>query len=191
VILETILKSNLLATSVLAALGLFAVGQANATNQFANFSTSTVLDGGSIELDGTITDSNGNALPWVAELYARAGECVRFFITSTFFDAELTVVSPNGTVFRDDDSGGSLRPLVEIGSAPATGWYTVQVATFNGLPTLNNFALKYGRYPFGNPNCANPSLPFSRVNEGGEASKQPAAAEAVQPAIATDPAGAR
>jgi hypothetical protein len=185
------LKFDLLATALLAALGLFAVGQAHATNQFVNLSTRTDLDGGSIEIDGTLTDSDANALPWVAELYARAGECVRFFITLAGFDAELTVISPDGTVFRDDDGGGSLRPLVEIGSAPATGWYTVQVATFNGLPALDNFALKYGRYPLGNPNCANPTQPFSRVKGGGEHSKQPAVAEPVKPTIATDPAGAR
>ena len=48
--------------------------------------------------------------------------------------------------------GGSLRPLVEIASAPKFGWYTVQIAQFAGVPTTGDFTLKYGRYTAGNPN---------------------------------------
>jgi hypothetical protein len=191
--LETILKSNLLATSVLAALGVFAVGQAAATNLFNPVvSTTTVLDGASIELDGTLNDTSVNAQPWVAELYAGIGECVRFFVTTTAFDAKITVITPNGTIFRDDDSGGLLRPLVEIGSAPLSGWYTVQVAHFAGQPQNANFALKYGRYNFGNPNCAVPTSPLARGEDGADSAAKPAGAgEAAVPALATDPTGAR
>jgi hypothetical protein len=190
--LETILKSNLLATSVLAALGVFAAGQAAATNLFNPVvSTTTVLDGASIELDGTLNDTSVNAQPWVAELFAGIGECVRFFITTTAFDAKVTVITPNGTIFRDDDSGGLLRPLVEIPSAPVSGWYTVQVAQFSGVSQNANFALKYGRYNFGNPNCALPTTPLGSDDGADRAAKQGQAAEAAMPAAATDPAGAR
>jgi hypothetical protein len=188
--LETILKSSLLATSVLAALGFLAAGQASATNLFNPVvSTTSVIDGASRELDGTLNDTGANSQPWVAELYAGVGECVRFFVSTTAFDAKLTVITPNGTIFRDDDSGGSLRPLVEINGAPVSGWYTVQVAHFAGQPQNANFALLYGRYNFNNPNCATPTFPLARVNEGALAAKEPAAA--AEPAAPTDPAGAQ
>lgn len=186
------MKSSLLASSFLAALGILSAGQADATNLFnPNVSTTTVIDGASIELDGTLNDTFSNAQPWVAELYVGAGECARFFVTTTAFDAKLTVITPNGAIFRDDDSGGSLRPLVEINGAPVPGWYTVQVAQFSGQPQNANFALKYGRYNFNNPNCGTPTSPLSVPNEGEQAAKQPAAAEAAMPAAATDPSGAR
>ena len=93
------------------------------------------------------------------QLYAGVGECLRLFVSSTAFDSELTVISPNGSVYRDDDSGGSLRPLVQIANAPSQGWYTVQVAHFNGQPINANFTLLYGRYTAGNANCAIPTQP--------------------------------
>lgn len=156
------MKTRLLATSALSLVGLFASAHANATNLFdPTVSSTTVLDGSSVELNGTLNDTNGNSQPWTAELYAAAGECVRFFVTSTAFDAKLTVIAPNGSVFRDDDSGGLLRPLVKIANAPNSGWYTVQVAHFAGFPINANFRLLYGRYTAGNINCATPTLPVS------------------------------
>jgi hypothetical protein len=158
--MEVIMKSK----SILVPALLLACGVASATNLFdPTVSSTTVLDGSSIELDGTLHDTNGNPAPWVAELYAGRGECVRLFVTTTAFDAKLTVVAPNGTVYRDDDGGGSLRPLVKIASAPVQGWYTVQVAHYAGLPQNANFTLLYGRYTAGNANCANPTPPFART----------------------------
>jgi len=156
------MKTKLLALSVLSVLGAFASNQVNATNLFDPFvSTTTILDGSSVRLDGTLNDTNGNSQPWTAELYAAPGECVRFFVTSTAFDSELTVIAPNGTVYRNDDGGGSLRPLVKIPSAPSQGWYTVQVAHFAGAAINSNFTLLYGRYSAGNVNCANGTPPLS------------------------------
>jgi hypothetical protein len=183
------LKSTLLATSVLAALGVFAVGQASATNMFNdNVSNTGVIDGASLTINGTLNDSNANAQPWVAELYAGTGECLRLFVSSQAFDAKLTVISPNGEIFRDDDSGGSLRPLVEINGAPVSGWYTVQVAGFSGLPQNGTFTLLYGRYLFDNPNCSSPTQPL--ILQGQDtAAKEPVAAPA-SPPPSTDPSGA-
>ena len=172
-------------------MGILATGQADATNLFNPVvSTTSVLAGTSIELDGTLNDTGVNSQPWVAELYAGIGECVRFFVTTTAFDAKLTVITPNGTIFRDDDSGGSLRPLVEINGAPVSGWYTVQVGHFAGQPQNANFALLYGRYNVNNPNCGTPTSPFSQVNDGVQAAKE-SAPEAAVPAAPTAPAGAR
>ena len=155
------MKSILLALSTLSASALLAPA-ANATNLFdPTVSSTTTLDGSSLELDGTLNDTNGNAQPWTAELYAGVGECLRLFVTTTAFDAKLTVIAPNGTVFRDDDSGGSLRPLVRVASAPVQGWYTVQVAHYAGAPQNANFTLLYGRYTAGNPNCAVATTPMA------------------------------
>jgi hypothetical protein len=171
------MKSKLLLAPAL----LLACGLASATNLFdPSVSSTSTLDGSSLELDGTLHDTNGNPAPWVAELYAGAGECVRLFVTTTAFDAKLTVVAPNGAVYRDDDGGGSLRPLVKIGSAPVQGWYTVQVAHYAGVPQNANFTLLYGRYVAGNVNCANPTSPFGRTRSD-EMLKDPSLEPAQEP----------
>jgi len=155
---------------------LLACGLASATNLFdPSVSSTSTLDGSSIELDGTLHDTNGNPAPWVVEVYAGVGECLRLFVTTTAFDAKITVMAPNGAVYRDDDSGGSLRPLVKIGGAPVQGWYTVQVAHYAGMPQNANFTLLYGRYTAGNVNCANPTSPFGRTRSD-EALKDPSLA---------------
>jgi len=165
-------RSASFALSWLVAAGNACIPAADATNLYNPVvSSTTVLDGASIELDGTLNDSNGNAQPWVAELYAGGGECARFFITTTAFDAKLTVITPSGFIYRDDDSGGSQRPLVKINGTPVSGWYTVQVSHYLGRPQNANFALKYGRYNFNNPNCDNQTIPLNAPNEGDQVVK--------------------
>lgn len=150
-----------IAVAALSFVGFLVNTSAHATNLFdPTVSATTVLDGDSVRLDGTLNDV-GNVRPWTAELYAAPGECLRLFVTSTAFDSKLTVTAPNGQVYRDDDSGGFLRPLVKIANPPVRGWYTVQVAEWTGAPTNANFTLLYGRYTAGNPNCAGGTLPVS------------------------------
>jgi hypothetical protein len=174
------LKSNLIIAPALAALGALACSQAAATNMFNPVvSSSTVLDGASIAISGTLNDTSNNAQPWVAELFAGAGECMRLFVTTTAFDAKITVAAPNGEIFRDDDSGGFLRPLVKIAGAPVSGWYTVQVAQFAGAPTDTSFTMLYGRYDGGNINCATPTVPLARgAGAAPEEAKAPPATAA-------------
>jgi len=134
---------------------LLAAGLANATNLYdPSVSSTSDLDGSSVVLDGTLSDTNGNAEPWVVQVFAGVGECLRLFVPSAEFAPKLVVVSPDGHVYRDSTSGGSRQPLVRIASAPARGWYTVQVAQVNGVPQNANFELLYGRYTAGNVNCA-------------------------------------
>jgi hypothetical protein len=180
---EIPLKRNLLALSVFASLGVLASTHAGAaTNMFdATVSTATKLDATAVTLNGTLHDTNGNSQPWTTQVYAQAGECLRLFVTSTSFDAKLEVIAPDGEVFRDDDSGGSLRPLVKIASAPNFGWYTVQVAQFDGTPLTADFTMKYGRYNNGNPNCATPTNPLAIVGAALESVKDPMATAPAQP----------
>ena len=158
------MKANPFALSIIASLGILASMQAGAaTNLFdPTVTTATKLNAGAVTLNGTLHDTNGVAQPWTTQVYAQPGECMRLSITTTAFDAKMEVVAPPGEVFRDDDSGGSLRPLVEIASAPNFGWYTVQVAQFAGTPVTADFTLKYGRYNNGNPNCAVPTSPLAQ-----------------------------
>jgi hypothetical protein len=159
---------KLIAPPVIAAACALASLHAGAsTNMFdPSVSSATKIDGSEIVLNGTLHDTNGLTMPWTTSVYAQPGECMRLFVDSVNFDPKLTVLAPDGEVFRDDDSGGSLRPLVKIASTPVQGWYTVQVAHFSGAPQADtDFVLKYGRFTAGNPNCANPTVPL--VNAGG------------------------
>jgi hypothetical protein len=169
------LKPNLLALGILAGLGVLASTWAGASTNMSDASVNTGVkpDVGAVTINGSLHDTNGVAQPWTTQVYAQPGECLRLFVTTTNFDAKLVVLAPNGTVFRDDDSGGSLRPLVKVASAPNFGWYTVQVAQFAGAPTTADFTLKYGRYNGGNPNCANPTTPASNPGGAPEAAKDP------------------
>ena len=163
---EFSMTSRKLAAAALAAIALLAAQAAGAMNLFApTVSNSGTLDGGSIDLAGTLHDPGANARPWVGQLYAGEGECLRLAVTTNAFDAKLTVFAPTGAVYRDDDGNGDLRPLVKIASAPASGWYTVQLAQFNGAPVNQPFHMLYGRYIGGNINCENGTVPLT----GGEA----------------------
>ena len=153
-------------------------------------STTTVLDGSSVRLDGTLHDTNSNTNPWTIQVYSTAGHCLRLFVSSTFFDSKMVVIAPNGLVYRDDDSGGSLRPLVKIANAPVTGWYTVQVAHWLGAPMNNNFTLLYGRYTAGNPNCFGETISLQPEAAAAEtAAKDPLDIGPVTPPRPNSPGG--
>lgn len=156
------MNTKILALSALSMLSAFASTQASATNLFdPTVSATTIADGSSVRLDGTIHSFGPSAGVWTADVFAAPGECLRLFVSSTSFDSELTVIAPNGSVYRNDDGGGSLRPLVKIAGAPNNGWYTVHVGQFSGTPTEANFTLLYGRYSAGNVNCSGGTAPFS------------------------------
>src|SRR5437016_14623116 len=112
------MHSKLLLTTAV----LLAASVANATNLFdPRVGTLNTLDSESVALNGTLHDTNGNPQPWVIQVYAGAGECLRLFVDSAGFDAKLVAVAPDGIVFRDDNSGGQGRPLVKV-ARTAQGW---------------------------------------------------------------------
>jgi hypothetical protein len=124
-------------------------------------STCTGADCSSVQIGGTVTNPSNNNHPWVINTFAAAGECVRLRVLSQAADLEMTVVSPDGSVFRNDDGGlapCALCSLVKF-VAPSRGWYTVQVSHFGGTPTYSDLQLAYGRYNGANPNCASPTVP--------------------------------
>ena len=125
-----------------------------------NNCSTVILDGNvkSIPATATVPSMTGK---WVGEVFARANECLRVAVVAQSADFETTVVSPDGTVWRNDDFGGTLFPRVAINGTPTGGWYTVSISHFSGAPVTGTFGLRYGRYPLNNPNCAAPTTTLS------------------------------
>lgn len=158
------MPANYFLISALATVIVCGAGAATASEIFdPNRSGCTGVNCSSVTLSGTYFNHvNASAKPWVIQAYGETGECLRFQILSEDRDLEMVVTTPNGTVYRNDDGlVGSCTncPLVKVGSASNNGWNTVQIAHFAGLPTEANFALAYGRYPAGNPNCSTATPP--------------------------------
>lgn len=115
-----------------------------------------------INTNVTTSSSLNGIEPFVMQVMSTTQFCTRLDVLSQNTDMEITVISPDGTVFRNDDRPGDLRPLVVIPAGQTTGWYTVQISRYNGVaPTPGahyDAALSYGRYSGStNPNCANPT----------------------------------
>jgi len=152
--LDTPMFPKLIALAIAASVGASITPVAQATSIMDPVVSNSVQVGaGSIRINGTLNDTGTDSRPWTAEFYAGFGECVRFAVATQTFDSAITLITPNGQLYRDDDGNGSLRPLVRMASAPVSGWYTVQVAHYYAAPTVGDFVLQYGRYPAGNINC--------------------------------------
>jgi len=114
-----------------------------------------------------MTDLAGEADPFTTQVWATDGICLRLDMVGSNEDnqdAEMVLVAPDGTVYRDDDRpNGSRLPLIEVPSTPIRGWYTLQVYRFDGRLAPGDhrlFTLQYGLYNAGNPNCADlPTTP--------------------------------
>lgn len=150
-------------------------GEASASAKLfdPSVSTCTGANCSSIRLDGTITSFGPSSGSWIGELFAGPNECMRLEVTSPTGggadDLEITAIAPNGSVFRDDDSGAGLAPLVRINGTPNNGWYTVQVNQFAGSAVDKNFTLFYGRYNVNNPNCLPGTTPVIGASGGAKA----------------------
>jgi hypothetical protein len=123
----------------------------------------TTLNCGAVVLNG-ITQGNvfADSIPFTSSFFANTGDCIRLDVTVADADLEIVLVSPNGTVFRNDDRPGSTRPLL-IARAPKKGYYTAQINVFNGAQPANSlqtFTLAYGRYVEGTAtNCPSVQTP--------------------------------
>ena len=96
------------------------------------------------------------------QVFGAAGECLRLDVASQDIDLEVLVLSPDGTLWWNDDRipGVDRKPLVKISNTPRRGWYTVHISHYDGLPRYSNFVLNYGRYSAANLNCASPTPPI-------------------------------
>jgi hypothetical protein len=121
-------------------------------------SSCSTVNCSSLEIGGTLMSlPNLSALPWTTSVYARSGECLRLDVTWQQNDLETVVRSPNGTIYREDDTSGT-RPIVSF-VVSQTGWYSVSIAHWSGSAVNADFILKYGRYNGSNMNCARRSTP--------------------------------
>lgn len=144
------------ASAILAG-SLLMAAPASATQLFTN---------GSVTLGGTVNGSGVSAGPWTAELFASAGQCLHLNVTQQDQDYEMTVVAPNGTVFRNDDRGGagcSTCPQVKINGTPNNGWYTVSISQFAGASVQGHFQLLYQRTATGSAVCLPATPPTAAV----------------------------
>jgi hypothetical protein len=128
-------------------------------------SSCTGLNCSSLRLPGTVLTDGPSAKPWVAQLHAPFGRCVRLQVISQETDLEMVVTAPDGSsVFWNDDGfidPVPFAPVVKIASAPKEGWYTVRLSEFVGMPVDKNFVLLYGVYAADNPNCADATTPLT------------------------------
>src|SRR4051812_25665905 len=140
----------------------------------------------SVQLGGTINANGAVAGPWVAEIFASQGQCLRLDVTQENVNTEIVAVSPSGLVFRNDDrSGADQRPLVGI-NGTERGFYTVQVSTSAGDAVESDFVLAFGRYNLNNPNCT-PATQPAAAETAGPAAK----GGSVGPGVAGGPSNGR
>jgi len=135
----------------------------------------------------TIRGVHQRTEPFLLQVFASEGECLRLDVDGQSDDAAMLLATPSvnyGVVSDDRDfDGGDLRPLILVDPVPWTGWYTVAVSYFDLGNQRVKFNLKYGRYPSGNPNCvqaptATAAAPqIKRFNEGVSKASAPAALE--------------
>lgn len=105
----------------------------------------------------TIRGVHQRTEPFLLQVFASEGECLRLDVDGQSDDTAMLVATPSvnfGVVSDDRDfDGGDFRPLITVDPVPWTGWYTVAVSYFDLDNRRVKFNLKYGRYPSGNPNC--------------------------------------
>jgi hypothetical protein len=104
--------------------------------------------------------------PWVWQVSATAGECLRVHVTTAATDLEMALVSSDPAkaaggvnfIWANDNNGADNKPLIKVDPVPVSGLYVIVVAA-KGTASSNPFVLKYGRYQSGNGNCAGPTQP--------------------------------
>jgi len=107
----------------------------------------------------TLRGIHQNSEPFIVQVYARAGECLRLDVREQTEDLAMTVLAPsvNFGASVDDRDAGDARPLIFVDPVPSTGWYTVAISYYAYDTVVARFELDYGRYPTGNANCAAPA----------------------------------
>ena len=146
------LATRVLGTSILS-VGLF-VGPAHHAWAGAKiFSIGTTTVNGSYE-----TNLNDNRDPWVAQVFSSGNECLRIAVTSQGTDLEATLVSPSGRVWQDDDSNGSLRPLIKA-ITDVRGWYPLILSHFAGDIANADFTFEVVRLASDDALCNPPTDP--------------------------------
>lgn len=145
---------------LLAVLVLVGGGPAAATNMFSEAPLSCSYPNcNSLKIKGTVLLSSNFAVPWVAQIAARQGECLRIDVIAQGTDLEAVLIAPDGnrTWRNDNRSTSDLKPLIMTYGVPQNGWYTLQLSHAAGAPANADFTLFFGRYPVNDQlNCPLP-----------------------------------
>src|SRR3954451_21109817 len=93
----------------------------------------TTLNCGAVVLNGiAVKNAFGDSVPFTSEVFGDVGNCIRLDVTAQSSDMEIVLVSPSGSVWRNDDRvSGDLRPLITA-RADVKGYYTVQINYYSG-----------------------------------------------------------
>ena len=92
--------------------------------------------------------------PFVIQVFAREGECMRLDVSTQTEDTAMVIIATTAGDFLGVDDTFELRPIFGLDPVPATGWYTVAIGYFDYDPRIARFTLEYGRYPSGSINCS-------------------------------------
>ena len=122
----------------------------------------TVLNCGAVLFSGVIErNSTVGSIPFTADLYADANECLRVELTyhrPQVADLKIVLVSPSGSIWKNEGSAGG-RPVVTA-RTDIKGHYALHVNSPDGVQPMNsvqNIGLAYGRYIAGTAvNCPSP-----------------------------------
>ena len=92
--------------------------------------------------------------PFVIQVYAREGECLRLDVSTQTEDTAMLLIATTAGDFATADDTFDFRPILGIDPVPQTGWYTVAISYFDYDDRISRFTLEYGRYPTGSLNCS-------------------------------------
>ena len=124
----------------------------------------------------TIRGIHQSREPFVIQVYAREGECLRLDVSTQTEDMVLLWTTPfvyESEIWDDRDfDGGDFRPLFTYDPLPYTGWHTIVISYFDYDDRVGRFTLEYGRYPSGNVNCQEaPAATSSQKRAGHSAAR--------------------
>ncbi|MDH3599490.1 MAG: hypothetical protein OEU26_07600 [Candidatus Tectomicrobia bacterium] len=151
--------------SIVAGMILYVSAAAAAPLLFNNdpANTCTDINCESAEWRGSIlqlgTQQVPNIVPFTADIWSDANQCLRLDISEPTADVHLVLVSPKGRVWRSNDRDSSDNaPLIMVDPTPEQGYYTVMVSTPGDVTSDSiDFLFNYGLYMSGNANCTPPT----------------------------------
>ncbi|ETW98331.1 MAG: hypothetical protein ETSY1_19105 [Candidatus Entotheonella factor] len=115
------------------------------------------------------TNVNNNTDPFVIQIFSSGDECVRLEVIRQGADFEMTLISPNGTIWQNDDGGVDTQPLIKA-ITNVRGWYPLVISQFAGAVANADFDLQYGRFIATSTQCTDPTAPSTALTNGAKTS---------------------
>jgi len=127
-----------------------------------NVMTCTTLNCGASQIVGQLNSYGSTINPWVTMVRGTPNRCLRLEVLTEQADLKMTAVRSDGTVYSNDDKGGSTCsncPKIVIPGVASNQYYTVMISNWNASAGEALFTLSIGEYPNGNPNCTGATPP--------------------------------